>query len=140
MRKLDGSPPVLTEYEATPYILYRKNRIRFLAGSEHLNSFRLSPDASSARTIATCCNTPVNLDFEHGHWLSLYGVLWTEGTLPPPEMHTMTSDLPDGAVLPNDIPNAKKKLGFFLKLFGAWIAMGFRHAKSPGTGEIHEYR
>ncbi|WP_409696075.1 hypothetical protein [Yoonia sp.] len=37
----------------------------------------------------------------------------------------MASDLPVDAVLPDDIPNARKQnLGFFARLFGAWVAMG----------------
>ncbi len=50
----------------------------------------------------------------------------------------MTSDLPPGASLPSDIPNAKKQsLGFFAKLFGAWVAMGFRNPKTPAIGETN---
>ncbi|WP_439526583.1 hypothetical protein [Roseovarius mucosus] len=53
-------------------------------------------------------------------------------------MRTMTSDLPEGSTLPDDIPNAKKhSLGFFAKLFAAWVAMGFRSPKTPNTGEIN---
>ena len=50
----------------------------------------------------------------------------------------MTSDLPEGAVLPDDVPNARKQnLAFFAKLFGAWVAMGFRNPKMPVTGGIN---
>lgn len=138
MRKLDGARPVLTEYNATPFVMYRKDRVRFLAGTDILASFRLKPNSSSERVIATCCNTPVYLDFKHGHWLSLYGLLWPEGTMPPAKMRTMASDLPEDVTLPGDILNAKKQsLGFFAKLFVAWIAMGFRNPKTPETGEIN---
>lgn len=138
LQKLDGARPVLTEYDATPFVMYRKDRVRLIAGTEELASFRLRPDASSERVIATCCNTPVYLEFKGGHWLSLYGQLWPEGTKPPARMRTMASDLPEGATLPDDIPNARKQsLGFFAKLFGAWIAMRFRNPKTPETGEIH---
>ena len=138
MQTLDGAPPVMTDYDATPFVMYRKDRVAFLAGEDQLKSFRVSPVATSERVIATCCNTPVYLKFKGGHWLSLYGTLWPKGTMPPAEMRTMTSDLPDGAILPNDIPNAKKQsLGFFVKLFGAWVAMGFRNPKTPETGEIN---
>lgn len=138
MRQLDGAPPILTDYEATPFVMYRKDRVTFIAGTDHLKSFRLSPGASTERVIATCCNTPVYLAFKGGHWLSLYGTLWPEGVRPPAEMRTMTSDLPEGTVLPDDIPNAQKhSLGFFAKLLGAWIAMGFRNPKTPTIGEIN---
>lgn len=138
IRKLEGSPPVLTDYDATPFVMYRKDRVRVLSGAKSLASFRLTPNSSSERIIATCCNTPVYLDFKHGHWFSLYGTLWPDGALPPPEMRTMASNLPEGAHLPDDIPNAKKQsLGFFAKLFGAWVAMGFRTPKAPEIGEIN---
>ncbi len=135
---LDGAPQILTEYAATPYVMYRKDRVRFVTGADHLKEIRLSSEAKTRRIVATCCNTPVYLEFKGGHWLSLYGVLWLDGTLPAPQMRTMTSDLPDGLHLPDDIPNAKKQsLGFFGKLFGAWVAMGFRNPKTPQTGELN---
>ena len=72
-----------------------------------------------------------------GHWLSLYGSLWPEGTLPPLQMRTMTGDLPDPSVLPNDVPNARSQsLRFFAKLLGAWIAMGFRSPKVTVGGTV----
>ncbi|RLJ41329.1 hypothetical protein BCF46_3121 [Litoreibacter meonggei] len=138
MQKLDGAPHILTDYDTTPFVMYRKDRVQFVAGTKNLASFRLKADSSSERVITTCCNSPIYLDFKHGHWFSLYGALWPEGALPPPEMRTMVSDFPDGTHLPNDIPNAKKQsLGFFAKLFGAWVAMGFRTPKTPETGEIN---
>jgi hypothetical protein len=42
----------------------------------------------------------------------------------------MTSDLPAGSALPADVPNGKRQsFSFFVKLLGAWIAMGFRSPK-----------
>lgn len=40
---LDGAPPVLTDYNATPFVMYRKDRVRFVAGAENLKSFRCRP-------------------------------------------------------------------------------------------------
>ncbi len=138
LQTLEGAPRTLTDYGTTPFVMYRKDRVRFLSGINNLAGFRLSPEASSTRVIATCCNTPVYLVFKGGHWLSLYGGLWPAGTMPAPTMRTMASDLPEGATLPDDIPNAKSQsLGFFAKLFGAWVAMGFRNPKTPNTGEIN---
>lgn len=138
MQRLEGAPQILTAHSTTPFVMYRKDRVRFLSGTDNLAGFRLSPEATSTRVIATCCNTPVYLEFKGGHWLSLYGELWPDGTMPAPTMRTMASDLPEGAMLPDDIPNAKKQsLSFFAKLFGAWVAMGFRNPKTPTTGEIN---
>ncbi len=104
-----------------------------------LKEFRLTPAAKTRRVVATCCNTPVFLEFQSGHWLSLYGGLWPEGTLPPLDLRTMTSDLPAGTPLPDDVPNGKRQsFSFFAKLLGAWIAMGFRSPKIAFVnGEIH---
>jgi hypothetical protein len=52
-------------------------------------------------------------------------------------MRTMTADLPDPSVLPDDVPNRKhQSLGFFAKLLGAWAAMGFRSPYLPVPGKL----
>jgi hypothetical protein len=127
---LPGAPRFRTPFGATPYVLARKDRIRFTGGMEHLAEFRLTPKSHTRRIVATCCNSPVFTEFQGGHWLSLYGNLWPAGTLPRMDLRTMTADLPDASVLPNDIPNAKGQNGrFFARLLGAWVAMGFRVPK-----------
>jgi hypothetical protein len=138
-QSLSAALPLLGENGATRFVLYRKDRIRFIEGADRLKEFRLTPGAKTRRVVATCCNTPVFLEFQNGHWLSLYGCLWQRGTLPPLEMRTMTSDLPDASVLPDDVPNCKRQsVSFFVKLLGAWIAMGFRSPKITCVdGKIH---
>lgn len=121
---------MLDAHGGTRFVLQRKDRVRFLAGTEHLRELRLASTSPTRRVVAVCCNTPVFLEFQNGHWLSLYGCLWPEGTLPPLELRTMTSDLPAGTQLPSDVPNAKSQnFVFFAKLLGAWIAMGLRSPK-----------
>ena len=114
---------------ATPCALYRKDRIRILSGNETFAELRLSPKGSR-RVVATCCNTPLFLEFKGGHWLSLYLHLWPATARPQPDVRTMTGDLPDPSTLPTDIPNLKSQsLSFFAKLLVAWVAMGFRAPK-----------
>ena len=138
MQNLEGAPEILTEYGATPFVLYRKDRVRFVTGTDRLKEFRLSPDAGTRRVVASCCNTPVFLDFKGGHWLSLYAHLWPEGALPPLEMRTTTSELADKTLLPNDVPNLNRQsLSFFARLFGAWAAMRFRNLRIEVNGEIN---
>ena len=58
--------------------------------------------------------------------------------LPPLELRTMTGDLPDASVLPDDVPNLKQQsLAFYWRLFRAWAAMGFRSPTIAVNGEIH---
>jgi hypothetical protein len=137
LEQLPGAPAILGSHGTTRFVLYRKDRVTVLAGLDALREFRLSPEAGTRRVVASCCNTPVFLDFKGGHWFSLYAGLWQQDTLPPLEMRTMTADLPDPSVLPDDVPNRKhQSLGFFAKLLGAWAAMGFRSPYLPVPGKL----
>lgn len=128
---------MLTSHGATPAAEYRKDRVRFVAGNQHLREFRLKPDAGSRRVVAACCNTPLFLEMKGGHWLSVYLHLWPEARRPKPQLRTMTGDLPDSSVLPDDIPNLKTHtIGFYAKLLGAWIAMRFRNPRIEVAGTI----
>jgi hypothetical protein len=138
LRTLPSAPAFLEPNGNTRFVLYRKDRIRFVKGAENLKEFRLKPESKTRRVVAACCNTPVFLEFQNGHWLSLYGCLWAKGTLPPLDMRTMTKDLPAGTVLPDDVKNAKQQnVSFMLKLLGAWVAMGFKAPKVAINGELH---
>jgi hypothetical protein len=130
LQALPTRQPLLEANGGTRFVLYRKDRVRFLARAELLKEHRLKPSSKTRRVIASCCNTPVFLELESGHWLSLYSRLWPEDARPPIELRTMTRDLADTALLNDDVPNAKRQsLLFFAKLMGAWIAMGFRAPK-----------
>lgn len=136
LEALPSAPRVLDAKGATRFVLYRKDRVRFQTGGA-LKEFRLTPAAKTRRVVTACCHTPVFLEFQNGHWLSLYGCLWPEGTLPPLEMRTMTGDLPAGTVLPNDVPNARRQsAAFMFKLLGAWIAMGFKAPRIAVDGVV----
>jgi hypothetical protein len=130
MAALPGGASVVADNGGTPYVLYRKDRVRFVAGAELIGAFRLTPKSHTRRVLATCCDTPLFTEFQGGHWLSIYSSLWPEESRPEPQMRTMVSDLADPSVLPDDIPNSKTQpLGFMAKLLVAWAAMGFRTPK-----------
>lgn len=139
LQALPGAQHFVEPNGGTRFVLYAKDRIRFITGAELLKEFRLKSDAKTRRVVASCCNTPVFLEFHGGHWLSLYGCLWPASTLPPLDVRTMTGDLPAGTALPNDVPNAKSQsFSFMVKLLGAWIGMGFRAPKITFVnGVIH---
>lgn len=130
-----AAPPVREANGGTRFVMYRKDRVRFVTGEGGIREFRLTPTSPTRRVVAACCNTPLFLEFEKGHWLSLYAGLWPAPSRPKPEMRTMTSDAP--GPLPDDLPNARhQSLGFMAKLLGAWIAMGFRSPKIAVGGTI----
>jgi hypothetical protein len=130
LQSLPGAPSFLEPNGNTRFVLYRKDRVRCEKGADALKEYRLKPEAKTRRVVATCCNTPMFLEFTQGHWLSLYGHLWPDASLPALEMRTMAGDLPNGVSLPDDVPNAKThSLKFFARLIGAWAAMRFRTPK-----------
>ena len=111
MEALPGAPRERTEDGGTPFVLVRKDCIAPTAGQDHLAGFRLNPDSPTRRAVATCCNSPMFLDFQRGHWLSVNAARWP-GPLPP------------------DLPHPDRQgVGFLSRLLGAWVRMGFRTPK-----------
>ncbi|HEV7277370.1 MAG TPA: DUF6151 family protein [Devosiaceae bacterium] len=130
LEALPAAPRVLEANGGTHFVLYRKDRVRFRDGTDLLREFRLRPDAPTRRVVASCCNTPVFLEFENGHWLSLYSCLWPGHALPPADLRTMTGDRPDHAPLDTEVRSGRRQTAlFYARLLGAWIAMGFRSPK-----------
>lgn len=126
-RALPGARPVDDDRGATRFVLYRKDRMQCLRGHEQLAEHRLTARSKTRRVVATCCNTPMFLEFTSGHWVSVYGTLWPEGTLPKLDLRTMTKEARAGVVLPPDVPNARTHTAaFFAGLLMAWAAMRFR--------------
>jgi hypothetical protein len=127
--KLPAAPPVLKPDGGTAAILYRKDRVRCTHGQEHLKEYRLKSDSPTRRLVATCCNSPMFLDFTKGHWLSIYRCRFPTGA-PEIEMRVMTRDRRADIALADDVPNYRGHSGrFMVKLFAAWIAMRFRSPK-----------
>lgn len=124
--QLPSAPSVLNPQGGVDYLLYRKDRVQCLRGQEYLEEHRLKPASPTRRVIATCCNSPMFLDFTKGHWLTLYRNRLPAGA-PPIEMRIMTSDRQPGVALAGDLPNHPRHAGgAMLKLLAAWMAMGFR--------------
>jgi hypothetical protein len=70
------------------------------------------------------------LEFENGHWLSVYAARLSEAERPPVEMRTMLRDAPAGTQHADGIPGSStQSASFMARLLWAWIAMGFRSPK-----------
>ena len=124
--QLAAAPPALNSDGGTDFVLYRKDRVQCVTGQEYLEEYRLTPDSPTRRVVATCCNSPIFLDFTRGHWLTIYRDRFPIGA-PPLEMRVMTEARRGGTELGDDLPNYDRHSGkFMLKLIAAWIAMGFR--------------
>ena len=104
LEELPNGRPIRDPYGGTAYILYRKDRIAYPKGRELLQGHKLRAVSPTSRVVATCCNSPMFLDFEKGHWLSVYRSA-AYGDLPPVEMRVHTKSLPPGSNLPKDVPS-----------------------------------
>jgi hypothetical protein len=130
---LPGADAVLGADGGTNYVLYRKDRVRCVAGGEQLDEKRLKVESPTRRLNARCCNTAMFVDFTNGHWLTVYRGR-APADAPPPMMRVMTAERPEGVELPDDMANYPRYSGkFMLKLLGAWLAMGFRRPKIEGV-------
>jgi hypothetical protein len=132
--ELPSAPPVLDADGGSPVLLYRRDRVRCVAGREYLEEHRLKPGAPTRRVLAACCNSAMFGDFTKGHWLSMYRKRFPPGA-PPVEMRIMTKDRGADAVPKDDVPSYGGFPPRFLwKLLTARIAMGFRN---PDMGLAH---
>jgi hypothetical protein len=125
-----GAPQILQTDKGTPFMLFRKDRVRCVAGAELLAEHRLSPDSSTRRVVATCCNSAMFLEFTKGHWLSLYMERFAPSDRLPVDLRTMTRDLAPPVSFDDGIPAYATHSGRFMwRLLAAWAAMGFRSPK-----------
>ena len=104
-----GACPVVGTDGGVDYMLFQKDRVTLLRGRDNLMDHRLTADAPTRRVIATCCHSPMFLDFAPAYWLSVYRSGVAEQTAAP-SVRTFTAR-------------------FFLKLLGKWAAMGFRRPR-----------
>lgn len=130
MSALPAAFPPADNNGGTPFALYRKDRIGFPDGTDNLKAYRLTEQSPTRRVVTTCCNSPIFLEFQSGHWLSLYANLWPLERRPAIAIRTMTSDLPENHLLDDALPAGKAvTAGFYWKLLTAWVAMGFKVPK-----------
>jgi len=123
---LPGAPQVLNDDGGVDFVLHRKDRVTFLSGYDLLRGHRLTPTSSTRRILAGCCDTPMFLEFEKGHWLSVYRDRFGAAA-PAIDMRVMTGDRPQGSDFGDAIPSYRTHCPKFMwRLLTAWAAMGFR--------------
>lgn len=130
-----GQAPIVDESGGTAMVLWRKDRVRCVAGAELLEPHRLTAGTPTRRLVASCCNSPVMLDFTKGFWASVYRGRVADA--PPASVRVMIGDMPADLVLPEDgLPRMRRHSGrFMLKLLATWAGMGFRTPKVAGLGD-----
>ena len=120
---LPNAHPVKEPDGGTEYVLYRKDRVECSKGSNLLKDYKISEETVTKRVVATCCYSAMYLNFEKGHWLSIYRAR-LQGDIPPLQMRIQTKFKPNNSDIPNDVPSYPAfPLKFVLKLVAAKIAM-----------------
>ena len=124
-----GAPQTVRADGGVDYCLYRKDRVQVAQGAGHLREYRLKPESPTRRVVASCCGSPMFVDFTPGHWLTIFRDRLA-GPAPEPQMRVMTKDRPEGVELPDTIPAYDTMPPrFMIKILAAWAAMGFRRPK-----------
>lgn len=134
-RRLEALPNAQRAREADggmAYQVYRKDRVRCVAGQEHLRAFKLSEKSATSRVIAGCCNTPMLVNFDDGkHWVSVCRPRF-DGAQAPLEMRVCTGSMPPGELQPGLPAYSGYPLRFVGRLLAARIAMLF------GSGQVEQ--
>jgi len=126
-RQIEAFPnaaPVRDTDGGTAYILYRKDRVKCSRGAELLKRHKIREKSATNRVVATCCNSPMMLNFDDSKWwISVYRAR-VQGDLPPLQMRICTRFKPENGDLPNDVPSYSTfPLKFLAKQLAARIAM-----------------
>ena len=120
---LPNARPVLDPYGGSEYLLFRKDRIKCSKGAEHLRDHKLGRESPTRRVLAACCNSAMFLDFQKGHWFSVYRARF-EGNAPPVQMRIQTKFRPEEREIPSDVPSYPKvPFTLIAKLLAARVAM-----------------
>lgn len=131
IERLLGAPKILDRWGGTPYVLYRKDRIRLLHGRELLTEQWLDEKRDTKRVVSSCCSSPILLDFERGHWVSLYQQRF-DAPVPQARMRVQTRFMPPGDMPEDGLPlHRSYPFGMVARLLASRIAMGF---KRPNPG------
>jgi hypothetical protein len=126
IEQLPHAPHILDRYKGTAYVLFRKDRAKINQGIEHCADYRLEGESKTRRIVASCCNSPLFLDFEPGHWVSFYQQRF-ETPVPQAEMRIQTGCLPAGELPDDGLPTfAGYPPAMMLKLLASRVAMGLR--------------
>lgn len=126
-RQIEAMPNAPSSRDAdggTGYVAYRKDRVSFLKGAALLTKHKLDAKSPTNRVIATCCNSPMVLNFDDGKWwVDIYRARYV-GSAPSVQMRVCTKFKAENLRLPDDVPNYPSyPLKFLAKLVGAKIAM-----------------
>ncbi|MGE5180618.1 MAG: GFA family protein [Acidobacteriota bacterium] len=91
----------------TPNVLFRRDRVRFVAGEDLLVGYKVRERTPTTRLVASCCNTAITQAHDNA-WphRGIKAHLFVT-PIPPLEMRVFTRYAPDPAAIPRDVPRAR---------------------------------
>jgi hypothetical protein len=121
---LPNAGPVRDPDGGTPYIVFRKDRVKCTRGAPLLKSHKITEKSVTNRVIAACCNSAMFLNFDDGkHWVNVYRSR-VKGNMPPLQMRICTKFRPENGDIPCDVPSHPTyPFKFLAKLLAARIAI-----------------
>ena len=125
IESLPNAAPILDSFGGTQHIVYRKDRVRYLKGTEFLKSLKVDED-SPARVYAACCNSYLLLDIPAPMPATPVFRGRFQGEIPPLEMRINVKPKPDAALIPRDVPcYSSFPFRFIRRILAAKLAMVF---------------
>ncbi len=123
---LPNARPVRDADGGSAYALYRKDRVECSRGARFFQGYKIREESPTTRVVATCCNSAMFLNYEKGHWFSIYRARF-QGDAPPLQMRIHTRFKPENGDVPSDVPSYPTwPFKFLTKLLAARIAMLLR--------------
>lgn len=106
LERLENASGILDTAGGTAYVLFRRDRVSCSQGASLLRDHRIEDEPFTKRVVASSCNAPLYLDFEQGHWLSLFHSRFEDA--PPIQMRTQTKHATNLRSVPRDAPQFKR--------------------------------
>lgn len=125
LEALQGASPLMDADGGTELLLFRKDRVQCSKGRGLLSDHRLTDGSPTRRVVARCCNSAMFLDFQKGHWFSVYRSRFGDDA-PPIQLRIQTKYRPGNGAIASKIPEYKSySLNFITRLMVARIGMLF---------------
>jgi hypothetical protein len=123
---MPGAAPFRDGDGGTPFVVFRKDRVRCVRGEPLLTKLKLRDGSPTNRKLATCCNSVMVLDFDDAkHWVDIYSAR-VKGDAPRPGMLVCTKFATRAPANADRVPvYSGYAPAFLFKLLTARVAMLF---------------
>lgn len=121
-RRIEAFPnarPVLDSQGGSHYLVYRRDGVRCVSGSERISRLTLRSESATQRLVAECCSAPLLVCFtDSKHWIDLFSAQ-VVGQSAKVEFRMCTAFSPDRVAIPRD---AKVSSGYPVRFIARLLA------------------